>query len=66
MQCVHFKGTKCVFDRGNAVTTCSKWPELQIIYQDKHPTHTMLIGIVKFRGALLVSLSETATFCDLV
>lgn len=30
MQCVHFKGTKCVFDRRNAETTCSKWPELQI------------------------------------
>lgn len=35
MQCVHFKGTKCVFDRGNAVTTCSKWPDLQITLSEK-------------------------------
>lgn len=26
MQCLHFKGTKCVFDREKAVATCSKWP----------------------------------------
>lgn len=30
MQRLHFKGTKCVFDREKAVATCSKWPEIQI------------------------------------
>lgn len=62
MQCVHFKGTKCVFDRGNAVTTCSKWPELQIIYKHKHPTHNVSIGVVMFRIALWVSVTETKHF----
>lgn len=65
MQCVHFKGTKCVFDRGNAETTCSKWPEMQITQQDKPYTYCAdwLGGLegkkAQFSGALLVCTSET-------
>ena len=37
MQCVFcfVKGTRCVFGKGGAVATCSKWPKLQI-FNTKH------------------------------
>lgn len=41
MQCLHFKGTKCVFDRENAVATCSKWPELQITPNKRNSPHIL-------------------------